>query len=70
MRRVNILTVIRREQPLRIEKIMSKEYGYFHEWGTDYEELQGGVGQFPIAIIEKDDGTIVTPHAELIKFVD
>lgn len=41
--------------------------GKFHQWATNYEE---GVGNFTVALIELEDGTIeeVTPNN--LKFID
>lgn len=42
--------------------------GIFHEWTTNYEELGDNVGQYPSAIIETEDGSIMIEHAECVKF--
>jgi len=43
----------------------------FHAWGVSYEELADtGVGNYSTAIIERADGSIETPAAHMIKFVD
>jgi len=44
--------------------------GVFHQWSLDYEEFEYGAGNFASAIIEKEDGTIGTPPAHLIRFLD
>lgn len=44
--------------------------GYFHEWGTDSEEVEGGVLNYTIGIVELKNGKIVTVMPENIKFVD
>ena len=38
-------------------------------WGTDYEELSSGLGHFPAAIIELDDGSVVVVPAVNIRFL-
>jgi len=43
--------------------------GWFHGWGTNFEELRDGVGQFSTAIIEREDGRIDNVPAELVQFV-
>lgn len=43
---------------------------YFHEWGTDSEEVEGGVLNYTIGIVELKNGKIVTVMPENIKFVD
>ena len=44
--------------------------GYFHEWGIDSEEVEGGVLNYTIGIVELKNGKIVTVMPENIKFVD
>ena len=44
--------------------------GYFHEWGIDSEEVEGGVLNYTIGIVELKNGKIVTVIPENIKFVD
>ncbi len=40
----------------------------FCAWGSDYEELEFGVGTYSTAIIKRRDGTIENVEASLIKF--
>lgn len=40
--------------------------GMFHQWG----HMQDGENQWPIAIIEREDGIIVTPEASHVKFIE
>lgn len=44
--------------------------GFFHCWSTDYEELNNGIGQVPVAIIEDTIGYIHIEHPSHIVFVD
>lgn len=44
--------------------------GRFHSWGLQYEELEYGVGNYTCAVVEKDDGTVETPAAFLVRFLD
>ncbi len=44
--------------------------GYFHEWGIDSEEVEGGVLNYTIGIVELKNGKIVTVMPKNIKFVD
>lgn len=44
--------------------------GRFHRWGDSYEEFEAGPGNFTTAIIELDDGQIVSCAAETVKFLD
>jgi hypothetical protein len=41
----------------------------FHQWGVDYEEFEAGAGNFSTAIVERSDGKIETPCADMIEFV-
>lgn len=41
----------------------------FHQFGVAYEEFESGPGNFTTAIIELDDGTVISLPAEHIKFV-
>jgi len=42
----------------------------FHEFGSDIEEFDNGVGTFSTAIVEYEDGTIDNITVELIRFLD
>ncbi|QFY42951.1 hypothetical protein F6R98_10280 [Candidatus Methylospira mobilis] len=42
----------------------------FHQFGTNYEEFEGGAGNFTTAIIERQDGTIGNIPVEHIRFFD
>lgn len=44
--------------------------GLFHEWGVNYEEFETGPGNFTVAIVELEDGTVDTFPAHQIKFID
>jgi len=46
-----------------------EETGWFHKWATDFEELQGGVGMHPVAIVEMPDGTIRKMMPEQVRFL-
>jgi len=41
----------------------------FHQFGLDYQDLDGGIGTFSTAIIELGDGTIKNVPVELVEFV-
>ena len=45
-------------------------FGFFHEWGVNYEEFESGAGNYSVAIVELPDGKIITPLAEDIQFLD
>jgi hypothetical protein len=42
----------------------------FHQFTTDYQELEGGVGNYPIALIELENGTVIGVPVDCITFVD
>ena len=42
--------------------------GKFHAWGMDYEEFETGPGMFSVAIVEKDNGEVLSVPVELIRF--
>lgn len=44
--------------------------GYFHKWGVDSEESDGGTLNYTIGIVELADGRVVTVIPENIKFID
>jgi hypothetical protein len=46
-----------------------KTVGYFHCWGVTHEESEQGFGNYSVALVEEEDGTIseVLPHR--IQFV-
>jgi len=43
--------------------------GYLHCWGSDFLELNPGVGIYPIGIVERLDGSIKCIAADCITFV-
>ena len=47
-------------------KIMNFEHGYFHQFGFESSEY----GNYSIAIVELEDGKIITPSANQITFLD
>lgn len=42
----------------------------FHAFGTDYEELSGGVGLYPCAIVEYEGGRIESLPIGMVEFID
>ncbi len=45
--------------------------GKFHQWGASYEEFRDSpVGNFTLAIIELEDGSIVTALPSDVRFID
>jgi hypothetical protein len=71
MRKVRIMEFEYNPETRKMEKRETDKFGLFHQWGTDFEELgETGVGNYTTAVIERGDGTIETPHANLIQFID
>ena len=48
----------------------TKCIGTFHGWGVDYQEFDEGVGNFTVAIVELEDGTVELVLAGMIRFMD
>lgn len=46
------------------------ELGYFHGWGSNYEEFENGAGNYSVAIVELPDGKVIMPVAEDITFLE
>ena len=42
----------------------------FRAFGSEYEELNNGVGQYPVAIVELKDGSLQSVYVEQVRFVD
>ena len=42
---------------------------WFHGFGVNFEELETGVGNYTVAILERDDGAIVLEPAENVEFL-
>lgn len=63
-------------QVVRTRKVWKKfpdGEGLFHRWGLDYEELDNGVGlaagNYTVAIVELDDGTVKLMSVDDIQFI-
>lgn len=44
--------------------------GRFIAFATDFMELQDGIGQYPVAIVELEDGIVQVVYVEQIQFMD
>ena len=74
------MSVLRPVEPWEIPmrgrpcKITYKDEGFamgrFIAFTTDFMELQDGIGQYPVAIVELEDGTVQVVYAEQIQFTD
>ena len=43
--------------------------GDFHQYARSFEELSDGVGQYPVAIVERGDGTVCDYPLNMIQFI-
>lgn len=57
------------DQPNKYDKI-DNGTGTFHQFSSGYEEFENGPGNYAVAIVERDDGTVETVPADLIRFID
>jgi hypothetical protein len=69
MRRVRVFKYAHDETSHEWKNVFDCE-AYFHKWTVDWEELSQGITHFPVAIVEKDDGTIEVVPARQIQFID
>lgn len=42
----------------------------FHQFSQDYEEFESGAGNYAVAIVERDDGSVQMVRADRIKFIE
>ena len=51
---------------------IKKEFtrGLFHGFSVNYREVHNGVGIFPVAIVELEEGEVITIPADNITFTD
>lgn len=40
----------------------------FHQWGAEYDEFENGPGNYTVAIVELEDGSIKTIPPNWLKF--
>ena len=69
MRRVELYTFRARTTGLGVEQTKRGE-GWFHGFGVDFEEFDGGPGNYTVAIVERDDGTIESVPLNFVRFLD
>lgn len=50
--------------------VKEEREGYFHEWSMNYEEIENGAVNYPVAIVEFPDGSIALPYAADVVFLD
>lgn len=46
-----------------------KNEGLFHQWGYAYEESSEGFGNYTVAIVELQDGTVIEVLPSNVKFI-
>ena len=51
-------------------EVSDGDVGRFHCFGTDFEQLDSGLAQYPVAIIELDNGTLRIVPVQWVKFLD
>ncbi len=44
--------------------------GIFHQWASSYEESDAGFGNYTVALVELQDGTIIEVLPTNMKFVE
>lgn len=73
MRKVRVFKWERQTNPATgvgpLVKVPNGE-GTFHQWGSTFEEFENGAQSVTAAIIERADGTIETPPADMIQFIN
>lgn len=42
----------------------------FHQWGVDYYESESGPGNYTVAIVEYENGTVEGVRVDMMKFID
>ena len=52
------------------KRVTTKVEGEFLEWGTSFEEFDNGAVQITVGIVKLDDGQVITPVPESIKFLE
>ncbi len=68
MRKVTVSEYLKNDEGFML--LVETGKGLFYEWGVNYEEFESGPGNYSIAIVEYEDGTIESVPVEQIKFID
>ena len=50
-------------------EILTSYPAVFHQFGESYEELQDGVGNHPVALVEREDGQIESVSVDCVRFL-
>lgn len=51
-------------------KVVQHEVARFHQFSIASEELDTGAAHCPVGIVELTDGTVITPAAHMLQFLD
>jgi len=70
MRRVAYFELVENPRNPKQPEVKRAGWGYFHQFGTDFEEFDNGPGQFSTAIIETPTGKILNWPVQLVQFLD
>ena len=72
MRKVRVFDLIKECTPHGINKtkVPRPRIALFHQFGCDYDDLEGGPGNYSIAIVEWPDGTVEGVNVNMIQFLD
>lgn len=51
-------------------KLVQHELAQFHQFSVSSDELDTGAAHCPVGIVELRDGTVITPPADMLQFLD
>jgi hypothetical protein len=70
-RRVQVYREITQGTSSRITRIKEEAFqADFHQWADVIESDSGEMEKYTVALVEKDDGTIVEVKPQMIRFLD
>lgn len=69
MRKVEILKRKWNKEIGAYEFAIIQKQATFHQFGVNYEEFEGGPGNYTTAIIEHEDGKVENIDCDLIRFI-
>ena len=58
-----------KKQPNGDWKLEECGLAHFHAFGLDYEEFEGGTGNFSTAIVEYEDGSVENIPVDHVRFI-
>ena len=68
MRKIIVYKPVRNDSTKKWETVEDGT-AFFHAFGCSYEEFNSGPGNYSVAIIERDDGTVEMVAPDRIKFI-